>query len=58
MGGITDRKVTPGPGHEDDERYALEVWRRQGVIIPGYSGEIAAWRRLHREWAEAGEPLR
>ncbi len=37
---------------------AWEIYCNRGIISPGYAAEITDRRRLCREWAATGEPLR
>ncbi|WP_226483255.1 hypothetical protein [Natrinema amylolyticum] len=37
---------------------AWAVYCERGIVTPEYATEIAERRRLCREWAAAGEPLR
>lgn len=41
-----------------DADAAWHDYLRTGMIRPGFESEIAARRRLCREWADAGAPLR
>jgi hypothetical protein len=37
---------------------AWEIYCNREIISPGYAAELAHRRRLCREWATAGAPLR
>ena len=41
-----------------ERKSAWELYCRRGVILPGFAEEIAARRKIQREWEAAGERLR
>ncbi|NKE36558.1 hypothetical protein GWG54_12155 [Natronococcus sp. JC468] len=51
---LFDRLAADDP----DLLWAWELWCERGVVVPEYAGEIAALRRITREWDDEDEPLR
>jgi len=37
---------------ERNRGVAVRLWKREGIILPGFAGEIARWRREHRTTEE------
>jgi len=31
--------------HERNRGVAVQLWKREGIILPGFAGAIARWRR-------------
>jgi len=40
--------------HERNRGVAVRLWKREGIILPGFAGAIARWRRQNRP-TEEGE---
>jgi len=34
--------------HERNRGVAVQLWKREGIILPGFAGTIARWRRQKR----------
>jgi len=37
---------------ERNRSVAVRLWKREGIILPGFAGEIARWRRQNRPTEE------
>jgi len=35
--------------HERNRGVAVQLWKREGIILPGFAGTIARWRRRQRK---------
>jgi hypothetical protein len=38
--------------HERNRGVAVQLWKREGIILPGFAGTIARWRRQTRPTEE------
>jgi len=38
--------------HERNRGVAVQLWKREGIILPGFAGTIARWRRQNRTTEE------
>jgi hypothetical protein len=34
--------------HERNRGVAIRLWKREGIILPGFAGTIARWRQQNR----------
>jgi hypothetical protein len=48
---MSERKHNHDREHERNRGVAVQLWKREGIIPPGFAGAIARWRRLKREQA-------
>jgi len=44
-----ERKRERERERERNRGVAVEIWKREGIILPGFAGEIACWRRQRRK---------
>jgi hypothetical protein len=38
--------------HERNRGVAVQLWKREGIILPGFAGTIARWRKQNRPTEE------
>jgi len=38
--------------HERNRGVAVRLWKREGIILPGFAGAIARWRKQNRPTEE------
>jgi hypothetical protein len=42
-------QTQPDREHERNRGVAVQLWKREGIILPGFAGAIARWRRQRRK---------
>lgn len=51
---MSERKRNYDRDRERNRGVAVQLWKREGIILPGFAGTIARWRRQNRP-TEEGE---
>jgi len=49
---MSERKRNRDCEHERNRGVAVQLWKREGIILPGFAGTIARWRRQNRPTEE------
>jgi len=45
---MSERERNYDREHERNRGVAVRLWKREGIILPGFAGAIARWRRQTR----------